>query len=773
MLSPYSTLETRPLDPLKELTINLLLRRPQSLKDYADSIIDGTNNTILSHDEFDQQFGATVEDIQLVSEYVISLGLSIVNIHSGSRTIKVSGSVEQFNSMFSINLIEYITDQRTYFDHETDLRMPAEIENIVEHVLGLSTKQTYRNYSKFLNEQAVANGSPLHPNLTPLTPLQVATAYNFPVGNGLGQCIGILELGGGYLTSDINSSFSSMSMTPPTVVSVSVDGGTNSPGVDSNADIEVMLDIVCAGGVAPKSKLAVYFAPNTGQGFVDGIIAPIHDTVNNPSVLSISWGSYEQYEGTDYIATLEDALHAAVVKGITVLVATGDLGSEPFMYYGNNQEFLPATGYPSSSPYVLACGGTSLEVNTGTNTLLAEYVWNETNADGYAGNGGISTRFDVPAYQAGLTYKTYSGNVVTLTKRGIPDISANADIYSGYKNIYVSGVGYTVGGTSAVAPLYAGLISRINALKNIKLGFANNLFYANTGAFRVVTSGHTANPSPKKIDTRWSITEPDQMYLGTKVVVTATVYNFNNQKLWFQIGDFNQSNPQISLYTTSTNLSSPNQTVTFTSPIFNTPLNSKTILGYVYGYYGEPYIGKEIALDYPINSGIPQVTVSFTGTYIKRGDGCYALPGTVLTITGVVYNASGKTLKFTYSDTSGWHDTFIPITSSVQTYTTTVTLNSIGGYIFYFLDNATNGAIFGRLKSIAVVDADTYSVLQPGVPVPFGYQATNSWSAATGLGSINGTSLLNLIPTSTRGFGLLFPKSKKSRPANGIMWPRM
>ena len=83
MLSPYSTLETRPLDPLKELTINLLLRRPQSLKDYADSIIDGTNNTILSHDEFDQQFGATVEDIQLVSEYVISLGLSIVNIHSG------------------------------------------------------------------------------------------------------------------------------------------------------------------------------------------------------------------------------------------------------------------------------------------------------------------------------------------------------------------------------------------------------------------------------------------------------------------------------------------------------------------------------------------------------------------------------------------------------------------------------------------------------------------------------------------------------------------
>ena len=247
----------------------------------------------------------------------------------------------------------------------------------------------------------------------------------------------------------------------------------------------------------------------------------------------------------------------------------------------------------------------------------------------------------------------------------------------------------------------------------------------------------------------------------------------DGRKLWFQIGDFNQSNPQISLYTTSTNLSSPNQTVTFTSPIFNTPLNSKTILGYVYGYYGEPYIGKEIALDYPINSGIPQVTVSFTGTYIKRGDGCYALPGTVLTITGVVYNASGKTLKFTYLDPSGWHDTFIPITSSVQTYTTTVTLNSIGGYIFYFLDNATNGAIFGRHKAIAVVDADTYSVLQPGVPVPFGYQATNSWSAATGLGSINGTSLLNLIPTSTRGFGLLFPKSKKSRPANGIMWPRM
>jgi kumamolisin len=774
MLTPFSILETTPLGSLKKITINLLLRRPNCLKDYADSIVDGEHNNILSHENFDQQFGATSEDIQTVINYATLNGLNIVDAHSGSRTIKVSGTVGQFNSIFNITLTEYVTEDRSYFDYTGMLTIPAEIKEVVEYVIGLSTKRSFVNHAKFFNESSTPAGSSLHPNLTTVTPQQVATAYNFPAGDGAGQCIGILELGGGYLSSDVALTFSAMGLTPPTMVDVLVSGGLNSPAND-NASFENILDIACAGGVAPKAKLAMYYAPNTSQGFIDGIAAAIHDTANNPSILSVSWASYEQYEDISYVNAFEDMLHSAVVKGITVLFAAGDDGSETFIYYGNNQEVLPAVGYPASSPYVLACGGTSLELNTGTNTIAAEYVWNElTPTSGLwgAGNGGISNIFTVPSYQAGLTYKTYAGDVHTLTMRGIPDISGNADKYSGYKNLYVSGISNYGNGTSSVAPLYAGLIARINAIKGVRLGFANRLFYANPGAFRVITSGHTANPAPKKIDTTWSISEPDQMYLGTRVVVTATVYNFNYLKLWFEIGDSNQTNPQIALFTTSTNLTSQNQTVTFTSPVFNTPLNSKNILGYVYGYNVDPYIGKEIALDYPVNSGIPQVIISFSGNYIKRGDGCYALPGTSLTVSGVVYNAIGQTLKFTYFD-GGWHDMFTPITSSPQSYSTTVTLNNIGGYTFYLLDQATNGSVFIRTKSIAIVNADTYSVLQPGTPIPFGYQATNGWSAATGLGSINGTSLLNTIPTSSRGFGMLFPKSKKTRPSNGIMWPRM
>lgn len=375
MLSPFSTLETKPLDISQSITINLLIRRPDCLKDYADGIVDGEHNNILSHEEFDQQFGATPEDIQIVTDYALLNGLTIVDAHSGSRTIKVSGTVGQFNSIFNITLTEYTTEDRSYFDYTGMLKIPDEIANVVEYIIGLSTKKRFVNHVKFFQEGS-SPLSTLHPNLKTVTPQQVATAYNFPAGSGAGQCIGILELGGGYLSSDVRSSFSAMGLSPPTIVDVLVSGGINSPAND-NASFENILDIVCAGGVAPSAKIAMYFAPNTSQGFIDGIAAAIHDTTNNPSVLSVSWASYEQYEDILYINAFEDMLHSAVVKGITVLFAAGDEGSETFMYYGNNQELLPATGYPASSPYVLACGGTSLELNTGTNTIAAEYVWNE------------------------------------------------------------------------------------------------------------------------------------------------------------------------------------------------------------------------------------------------------------------------------------------------------------------------------------------------------------------------------------------------------------
>ena len=104
------------------------------------------------------------------------------------------------------------------------------------------------------------------------TPLQIAKAYSFPSGNGAGQTIGIIELGGGYTQSDLQTYFSSLKISVPTVIAVSVDGAQNAPTGDPNGpDTEVALDIEVAGAVAPGATIVVYFAPNTDAGFLDAI----------------------------------------------------------------------------------------------------------------------------------------------------------------------------------------------------------------------------------------------------------------------------------------------------------------------------------------------------------------------------------------------------------------------------------------------------------------------------------------------------------------------
>ena len=98
-------------------------------------------------------------------------------------------------------------------------------------------------------------------NPQPLTALQVAQAYNFPPGDGSGQTVAIIELGGGFQTDDLKQYFTNLGLPTPSVTAVPVDGGSNDPGTDPNSDGEVMLDIEVAGAVAPRAKQLVYFAP--------------------------------------------------------------------------------------------------------------------------------------------------------------------------------------------------------------------------------------------------------------------------------------------------------------------------------------------------------------------------------------------------------------------------------------------------------------------------------------------------------------------------------
>jgi kumamolisin len=307
----------------------------------------------------------------------------------------------------------------------------------------------------------------------------VAQLYQFPSGaDGTGETVGILELGGGYKPADLTNYFSSLGIKEPVVTSVSVDKGQNDPTNANSDDGEVLLDIEVVGAVAPGAKIVVYFAPNTSQGFQDALTTAIHDAANNPSVISISWGGAESTWSAQDMTAFDSAAQDAAALGVTVCAASGDSGSSDGVSDGANH-----VDFPASSPHVLGCGGTSLQSASGT--IESETVWND-GAQGGAGGGGFSNQFPLPAWQAGANVKPPTGG-----GRGVPDVAGDADPETGY-NVLVDGESMVIGGTSAVAPLWSGLIALLNQKMGKPLGFLQPSLYGlpqSTGAFHDILSG--------------------------------------------------------------------------------------------------------------------------------------------------------------------------------------------------------------------------------------------------------------------------------------------
>ncbi|MBZ5724178.1 MAG: S8 family serine peptidase [Acidobacteriia bacterium] len=416
----------------------------------------------MTREEFASAHGASPTDLDQIAAFARAHGLTIVESSIPRRTVVLSGTAEQMNRAFAVELGNYETATEKYRGHEGSVQVPTNIANLVEGVFGLDNRPMVHPHVK----QAVSpHGT------TPLTPPQVAKLYDFPTSpTAAGQTIGILEFGGGFKTADIQNYFNNVVHLPvPAVVAVGVDGATNSPG--GSADTEVILDIDVAGSVAPGAKLVVYFAPNTVQGIVDCITTAVHDAVNRPSVLSISWGGNESGWGSS-INTITKAIAEAALLGVTILVSSGDSGSEK-----------PAqVEYFASDPGVTACGGTTIQNVAGT--AFTQTTW--------AGSGGgISNVFGLPYWQtwAGVPH---SVNPVGHIGRGVPDIAGNADPNSGYMLILNGASTGPWGGTSAVAPLYAGLVALLNASLGEPVGYLNYNLYAFAGPFvyKDITTGN-------------------------------------------------------------------------------------------------------------------------------------------------------------------------------------------------------------------------------------------------------------------------------------------
>jgi kumamolisin len=468
-------------DPQQIISVSVIVRRKNPLDLHA------LGGQILSHADFDEQFAADPATFAALRVFAHENGLTVDESASSlsRRTLMLRGPVQAMEQAFGVELHDYedATTKKRYHCFTGQVSLPETHVGLVDAVLGLDARPVAKPHFRFLKDlkkKKKPEASAAQP--VAFNPPQVAALYDFPTtATGSGETIGILELGGGYNTSDIDTYFGGLGLTPPPVVAVSVDGGTNSPGDPNGADGEVALDIQVAGSIANGAKLAVYFAPNTDQGFIDAITTAVHDATNKPSILSISWGGPESSWAQSSVTALDDACQSAAALGVTITVASGDNGSSDGVSDGQNH-----VDFPASSPHVLACGGTELIGSVGK--IESETVWND-GTDGGATGGGFSTLFPVPTWQASAG--------ISGAGRGVPDVAGDAAPESGY-NILVDGQQEVVGGTSAVATLWAALIAIINEMKGSPVGFVSPTLYADEADFHDITSGNNGAYSAAK-----------------------------------------------------------------------------------------------------------------------------------------------------------------------------------------------------------------------------------------------------------------------------------
>jgi kumamolisin len=446
------------------------------LKPKARAEVPQEGGAVVSREEFAAKHGADSAAIDKVKQFAKENNLTVGEVSPERRTVKLEGTSANMLRAFEVKLDRYEHQGLQYRARTGAIKLPPELVGSVEAVLGLDDRPQAKPHFRMHGERA---GQAPAAKAISYTPRQVAELYQFPLDvDGTGETVGILELGGGYRPADLKNYFASLPLKEPTVISVSVDKGQNKPTNANSADGEVLLDIEVVGSVAPGAKIVVYFAPNTSKGFQDALTMAVHDAVNKPSVISISWGGPESTWTSQAMTAFDSAAQDAAAMGVTICAASGDSGSSDGVTDGANH-----VDFPASSPHILACGGTSLQSANGA--ITSETVWND-GAQGGAGGGGFSNQFPLPTWQASAKIKPPAGG-----GRGVPDVSGDADPQTGYK-VLVDGQSSVIGGTSAVAPLWSGLIALLNEKLGKPMGFLQPVLYGlpqTAGAFHDITKG--------------------------------------------------------------------------------------------------------------------------------------------------------------------------------------------------------------------------------------------------------------------------------------------
>ena len=426
----------------------------------------------LSTSDFVARFAPTASEYADVVRYLQGMGLSVTGTHGNRLVVDVVGTASTVERAFGTNLYNYNdASGRQFFAPSSEPLVAAGMADKISAIVGLDSSAHWSTNASALTSEVASAAQPWQIGHGPggaMNPNDIVTAYSLKgltlkgsttANNGAGQTIALFELDG-YKASDIATYVNYYKLRSVPLQNVMVAGYGGAAGGNAG---EVTLDIELAMAIAPgAAKIMVYEAPNTSAAVVDEYSRIASDNIAKQ--VSSSWGLPEMSVSAATKNAESNIFKQMAVQGKSMFCASGDAGA-----YDNRSTL--SVDDPSSQPFVTSVGGTHLSVNS-DGTYKAESSWNGGTISGGAGGGGISQYWAKPTWQG-----SYG---VSKTNRNVPDVSLDADPYSGY-SVYYNGAWWIYGGTSCAAPLWAGYTALVNqqrmAAGKGSIGFFNSAIY--------------------------------------------------------------------------------------------------------------------------------------------------------------------------------------------------------------------------------------------------------------------------------------------------------
>ncbi|MCQ2009441.1 S53 family peptidase [Sporolactobacillus sp. STSJ-5] len=518
------------------VSVDIVLKtgNERQLQSYIEKTVDPSSafyHKYLSVPQFKKAFGAPDITVKALTQYLKKYHIHS-KVYDNNLIVSASGTAGDFNKAFSVTIRKAKFRGKSFHAAKKGPKLPRFLATHVLAVLGLTnySELTPRAVKRPLKMTPNSSGGPLN-----LDPSDLIKQYNVgPLydqgANGKGQTIGIVTLAD-FNTEDAYSFWKQegIDVKADRIHKILVDGGS-----DWNGYEETSLDVEQSGALAPQADVNVYVGPNTDAGFVNAFATAINE--NKASQISVSWGLSEsaisaaikdQTEDPAYALVFNQLFEQAAAQGISMFASAGDAGA-----YDASRDmgtYNLAVDNPADSPYITAAGGTTLPWSYTTKTgvqlnVSSERAWGWnylypyfdslglSTPEGWAnyyfvgGGGGFSQLFRTPDYQKGVSGvnrftavqqwqpSTDFGSVTPLSDpkivsgtssgRNMPDVSLNADPYTGYKvflsdpNAPGSNSGFsTFGGTSVVSPQLAGLTALMNSNQKGRIGFWNSQIY--------------------------------------------------------------------------------------------------------------------------------------------------------------------------------------------------------------------------------------------------------------------------------------------------------